>query len=90
MFPSSIFFIPRRKQPVSVSSPSIWLLQHIPVQMKCNFDAYQGKLNKGWKCKIILQGLWSAKVLATENAQLLVWLMSQTVFSFHQGNNEQI
>lgn len=41
------FFSPRRKQPVSVSALSIWLLQHVPVQMKCNYDAYQEKLNKG-------------------------------------------
>lgn len=38
---------PRRNQPVSVSSLSIWLLQHIPVQIKCNLDACQVQLNKG-------------------------------------------
>lgn len=42
----SPFFTPRRNQPVSVSSPSIWLVPHIAVQMQCNCDAYHVKLNK--------------------------------------------
>lgn len=36
IFPS---LVPRRKQRVSVSSQSIWLLQRILVQIKFHFDA---------------------------------------------------